>query len=109
MSRGDHGEDSKYIHVRLRSPKIFSRMRTVDVGSGVKQVTGRIKKKKQWTAQNVMIPVDKVKKRGSKITVPSKKLKKHLKGLGINISKVERIKTRGVNDYKHPVPKRNKK
>jgi len=104
MPRGFHGKESKYIHIRLRAPETFSSMRTIDVGNGVKQVTGKVKNKKEWQPQNVMVPVNKVTKTGNGITVKSKKLKDHLKHLGVKTSKITRMKSRGENDYKHPTP-----
>ena len=105
MPRGFHGKDGKYIHIRLRDPKQFVKMRTIDVGEGVKQVTGKVKKGKQWKPQNVMVPVTKVNNKNGKLIAKSKKLKDHLKSLGISLSKAKRMKSRGANDYKHPAPK----
>jgi len=104
MPRGFHGKDGKYIHIRLRDPKNFSRMRTVDMGDGIKQVMGKVKNKQQWQPQNVMVPVKKIDKKNGQLSVKSKKLRNHLKHLGVSLSKVKRMKTRGENDYKHPAP-----
>lgn len=89
----NHGDDSKYMHVRLRPPSMFSKMRTVDLGNGVKQVYGKIKGKDQWKAQNVMIP---------KKTYKTKKMKTHLATLGINVKNIKHMKSGGSSDYKHP-------
>ena len=102
MKKGDHGPNSKLIHIRLRSPNQFTKMRTVDLGDGIKQVYGKVKGKDEWRPQNVMVPKNKVKKKGSSITIASSNLKDRLKGLGISISKVKRMNSRGENDYKHP-------
>jgi len=101
-----HGDDSKYIHVRLRSPTMFTKMRTINLGDGVKQVYGKVKGKKQWRPQNIMIPVNKVTKRGSGINIKTKKMKKHLSDLGIQTSKIKRMKTGGSADYVHPAIKK---
>jgi len=105
MKKGDHGPNSKLIHIRLRSPNQFTKMRTVDVGNGVKQVYGKVKGKDEWRPQNIMVPKTQVKKKGSKVSIKSKNLQKHLRSLGISISKVKQMRSRGVNDYKHPAPK----
>ena len=52
--------------------------------------------------QNVMVPKDKVTKKDGRLSVKSKKLRDHLKSLGISLSKAKHMKTRGENDYKHP-------
>jgi len=105
MKKGDHGKESKLLHVRLRSPKQFSKMRTVDRGHGVKQVIGKVKGKDEWRAQNIMIPKAKARKHGNNISIKTKKMRQHLKDLGISVSKIKRMKSRGENDYKHPAPK----
>lgn len=104
MKKGDHGKKSKLLHIRLRSPKQFTKMRTVDRGQGIKQVIGKVKGKDEWRAQNIMIPKAKAKKRGSKISIKTKKLRDHLKDLGLSVSKIKHMKSRGENDYKHPAP-----
>jgi len=100
--KGDHGKDSKYIHVRFRHPDEFSRMRTIDLGNGVKEVFGKTKGGKKWLPQNIMIPTSKISKHGSRIAVKSAKMREHLKKLNIKVSKIKRMKRRGENDYRCP-------
>jgi len=106
--RGNHGKDSKFIHIRIRHPGRFTKMRTIDLGNNVKQVLGKVKGKKQWLPQNVMIPKTKVKKHGDKVSIKTKKMRDHLRNLGISVSKIKRMKGRGENDYKHPIAGRMK-
>jgi hypothetical protein len=88
-----HGSDSKFMHVRLRSPNMFSKMRTIDLGKGIKQVYGKLKGKDKWKAQNIMIPKSKFN---------NKSMKKHLNDLGINVTKIKPMKSGGSSDFKHP-------
>jgi hypothetical protein len=96
-----HGDKSKYIHVRLKPPSMFTKkkFRTIDIGNGLKQVYGNVKDTKKWKAQNIMIPRSKVIQRGERLTSKSVRLKNILKEHGINISKVKHMKTGGSADY----------
>ena len=102
--KSDHGDSSKYIHVRLRPPSQFSKMRTADIGNSLKQVYGKVKGKDQWKPQNIMIPKNKVEQKGNKIVSRSKKLVSQLHQQGISISQIIHMKSRGSADYKHPAP-----
>lgn len=99
-----HGDASKYIHVRLRSPNQFSTMRTIDVGHGCKQVYGKIKGKNEWVPQNIMIPRNKVRRKGKGISMKNKKITEKLKDMGITIKDISHMRSGGTADYKHPVP-----
>jgi len=100
-----HGEKSEYIHVRLRPPSRFSRMRTIKLGADLKQVYGKVKGKNQWLPQNIMIPKSKVEQKGNGIIIKTKKLKTELKSHGITSSNIKRMVSGGSSDYKHPIPK----
>ena len=67
--------------MRLRSPTMFSRMRTIDLGQGVKQVYGKVNNKKEWKPRNIMIPIKSVDRRGNGISIKTKKMKVHLSDL----------------------------
>jgi hypothetical protein len=99
-----HGDDSKYVHIRLRSPNQFTKMRTIDIGHGCKQVYGKVKGKDKWVAQNIMIPIKDIRKKGEGISMKNKKITKKLKKMGVTISRIHHMKSGGSADYKHPVP-----
>ena len=96
-----HGDKSRYIHIRLKSPTLFAKgkFRTIDIGDGLKQVYGNEKSKKKWTAQNMMIPKNKVVQHGAGISIRSVKLKSRLKEHGIMMNKIKQMKTGGSADY----------
>ena len=95
-----HGKESKYIHIRLKPPSRFDRMRTVSIGDGLKQIRGRIKGTTRWEAQNIMLPRKAVSLTGNRIVVQSKKIKERLKRDGINISKIKHMTSGGSADYR---------
>ena len=97
-----HGDDSKYIHVRLRSPTTFSKMRTLELDGGLKQVYGKKKGSKDWKPQNIMIPKKAVVIRGNRISITSKKMRERLKKHGIRPTNIRKLKSGGSADYSHP-------
>lgn len=97
----NHGDDSKYIHIRIRSPTRFSKMRTVSVGHGCKQVYGKLKGKDKWVPQNMMIPRTEIKKRKTGILISNQKIKDKLKEMHMNIRNVKKFKTGGSADYRY--------
>jgi hypothetical protein len=99
-----HGDESKYIHVRLRSPSGFDTMRTASIGDGLKQVYGKSKSKNEWRPQNIMIPRDKVSVSEGFLKVKTNKLKKRLEQQGINERSIIKMKSGGSADYRHPSP-----
>ena len=96
-----HGDNSKYIHIRLKSPTLFTKgkFRTIAIGDGLKQVYGSEKGKKKWMAQNMMIPKNKVVQHGDGISIRSAKIKLRLKEHGIMMNRIKQMKTGGSADY----------
>lgn len=96
-----HGDKSKYIHIRLTSPTIYAegKFRTIDIGDGLKQVYGNVKRTKKWRAQNIMIPRSKVIQHGNTISIRSAKIKLRLKEHGILVNKIKKMTPGGSADY----------
>jgi hypothetical protein len=101
-----HGDDSRYIHVRLRPPSYFTSMKTANVGNGLKQVYGKAKGCGQWLPQNVMIPKSSVVCKGNGLQIKTAKIKNRLTKMGIKPSLIKHMKTGGSADYRHPALKR---
>jgi hypothetical protein len=101
-----HGDDSRYIHVRLRPPSQFTSMKTANIGNGLKQIYGKSKTTKEWRSQNVMIPKSSVVCKGNGLVIKTAKIKNRLIKMGIKPSLIKRMKTGGSADYTHPAPKR---
>ena len=99
-----HGDESKYIHIRLRSPSIFSKMRTASVGDGLKQVYGKVKGKDEWRPQNIMIPKNQVVPKGNCLRIKTNKIRRRLEQQGINEKNIIKMNSGGSADYKHPSP-----
>lgn len=96
-----HGEKSKYVHVRLRAPSRYSKMRTTTVGHGCKQVYGKLKGKQKWEAQNIMIPKSLVSLSKDGVHISSPSVRKKLKDMGLRISRIRKFKSGGSADYRY--------
>jgi len=95
-----HGDKSRYFHVRLKSPTLFDKFRTITVHK-VKHVYARNKKTGLFELQNVMIPKSAAEVKNGKLIIKDKWIKEYLKKLGI--TSITKMKTGGSADFKATV------